>query len=401
MPLSNSAHHYGSITRAFHWITALLILTLIPVAVIANELPYDTSEQLARKAWLFSLHKTLGVSVFFVAVLRILWALVQPKPVALHPERRLETFAAETAHWLLYGSLVLAPLSGWMHHAATSGFAPIWWPFGQDLPFIAKSQSTAALFEGLHWVFGKVMVFTLIAHIAGALKHHVIDKDATLRRMVSGTEAGRDIAAETPTKAPIVAAVAVWALMLGVAGGLGLYAPHEETRAEAAALEDVASDWTVQSGDIQITITQFGSEVTGSFADWTAAISYDPTVDTGKSGEVETTISIGSLTLGSVTDQAMGPDFFAADTYPTATFKADLITGIDGFVADGTLTIKDKSMPLKMPFTLLVNGDDAEMQSELTLDRRTFGIGDNMADESSLNFAVDVKIILQATKATE
>ena len=178
MPRSNTNTTYGSVTRGFHWLTALLILAIIPLGAIANDLPYDTSEQLARKAWLFSLHKTLGIAVFLVALLRILWALTQTKPAPLHPQRKLETLAAETVHWLLYGSLVLVPLSGWIHHAATTGFAPIWWPLGQNLPLVPKSDSVAAVAAGLHWILGKVMIVSLILHVAGALKHKVVDKDA-------------------------------------------------------------------------------------------------------------------------------------------------------------------------------------------------------------------------------
>ncbi|MEX0339096.1 MAG: cytochrome b, partial [Arenibacterium sp.] len=111
MPVSNSTQSYGSVTKTFHWLTALLVLTLIPLGIIANRLPYDTSEQLAQKAYLFSLHKTLGVTMFAVAVLRILWALAQPKPGALNAKRRVEHLLAETVHWLLYGSLVLVPLT--------------------------------------------------------------------------------------------------------------------------------------------------------------------------------------------------------------------------------------------------------------------------------------------------
>jgi len=76
---------FAPITKVFHWLTALLILIIIPLGVIANGAPFETSEELARKAWLFSLHKTLGVAVFFVALLRILWALTQEKPGPLHP----------------------------------------------------------------------------------------------------------------------------------------------------------------------------------------------------------------------------------------------------------------------------------------------------------------------------
>ncbi|WP_299414686.1 cytochrome b/b6 domain-containing protein [uncultured Sulfitobacter sp.] len=399
MALTNTLSSYGSITRMLHWLTALLVVTLIPVAVIANQLPYDTSEQLARKAWLFSLHKTLGVSVFFVALVRIICAISQPKPVPLHPERKTETFMAETAHWLLYGSLVLAPLSGWLHHAATAGFAPIWWPFGQDLPMVPKSDSAAALFGGAHWVFGKVMAASILLHIAGAVKHQIIDRDATLARMWRGATAPLNAAAVRHSMMPLAGALAIWAVTLGAGAAFGLYAPHTAS-VDAAALEEVASDWQVQDGTISIAVMQFGSTVEGSFGDWTADIAFDPAKPGGIAGSVEVVIAIGSLTIGSVTDQAMGPDFFDAGTFPTATYQADLVAGVDGYEAVGTLTIRDQTVPLTMPFRLSVNGDEANMQANLTLDRRDFDVGNNMSDESSLGFSVDVSVALTATRST-
>ena len=90
MAMTNSKQRYGGVAKGFHWLTALLILTLIPLGLYAHQLPHDTAEQLARKAWLFSLHKTVGVTVFFTALLRILWAITQEKPRLLHPDRKLE-----------------------------------------------------------------------------------------------------------------------------------------------------------------------------------------------------------------------------------------------------------------------------------------------------------------------
>ncbi|MEM6824063.1 MAG: cytochrome b/b6 domain-containing protein, partial [Pseudomonadota bacterium] len=88
MSLANTSLSYGAIARFFHWSTALLILVAIPLGVIAHGLPYETDAELARKATLFSIHKTVGIAAFFVALARILWALTQRKPAAVHPERR-------------------------------------------------------------------------------------------------------------------------------------------------------------------------------------------------------------------------------------------------------------------------------------------------------------------------
>ncbi|MBY5932982.1 cytochrome b/b6 domain-containing protein [Tateyamaria omphalii] len=406
MALANTADRYGSLTKTFHWLTALLIITLIPLGLVANNMAYQiqattapADELIARAAWLFSLHKTLGIAVFFVALARIGWALSQPKPGLLHPDRKMESLAAETVHWLLYGSLVVVPLSGWIHHAAASGFAPIWWPLGQNLPLVPKSEALAGAMAGAHWVLTKVLAGALLLHIAGALKHHIIDKDATLKRMWFGKTDVPATAHEHKHAAPVTAALALWVLALSGGAALGVYAPHGDVVA-AAELEEVQSDWQVQDGTLGITVTQLGSEVEGQFADWTAAISFDETVENGTAGTVQVTVSIGSLTLGSVTDQAMGPDFFNATDFPTATYTADIVPVVDGYEAQGNLTIKGQSLPITLPFGLSIDGDTASMTGGLTLDRRDFNIGKTMADESSLMFAVDVNVSLSATRAT-
>ncbi|MGJ8616762.1 MAG: cytochrome b/b6 domain-containing protein [Sulfitobacter sp.] len=399
MALTNTPQRYGGVTKAFHWVTALLILTLLPLGLYANDLPYDTSEELARKAWFFSLHKTLGVTVFFVAVARIIWSFTQPKPGLLNADHKLESFAAEIVHWLLYGALIIVPLSGWIGHAAAAGFAPIWWPFGQGLPLVPKSTGVEHFFGAVHWVTTKVLAVSLLLHIAGALKHHVIDRDATLRRMLPGEAAIGPLPAQHHTHVPLYGAIVVWASAIALAAVLATSA-SETNGPTPVDLAEVASDWQVQEGVIEITVVQFGSEVAGSFADWTAAIAFDETIPSGKAGSVTATINVASLSLGSVTQQALGADFFAADTYPTAIFMGDIRHAVDGYEAVGTLTIKENSMPLNLPFNLAVDGDSAEMRADLTLDRRDFGIGANMNDEASLAFEVKVHIAFKASRGT-
>jgi len=300
-------------------------------------------------------------------------------------------------HWLLYGSLVLVPLTGWIHHASTAGFAPIWWPFGQNLPLVPKSEALAGFTAGLHIVLERVLAASILLHIAGALKHHFIDKDDTLRRMLPGkTEAGTPHAASKI--GPLAAAVVVWIGAMGIGSALGMYQSHSET-GPRAALAEVQSDWTVNSGTLALTITQFGSEVMGSFEDWTADITYAEQEGPGSHGSVTALISIGSLTLGSVTGQALGPDFFDADAHPTAEFNAELIFQADGYTAEGTLSIRGNEVPVVMPFDLSVEGNEATMSGRLTLDRRDFKIGDNMPDEGSLAFGVAVNIDLSATRS--
>ncbi|MBO9408033.1 cytochrome b/b6 domain-containing protein [Shimia sp. R9_1] len=398
MSRSNTAARYGSVAKTFHWLTALLIVSALAVGYFAHQAPYEDSAQLAFKATLFSLHKTIGLTAFLVAVLRILWAFTQPRPKLLNGDHKLEALAAETAHWVLYGAMVLVPLTGWMHHAATTGFAPIWWPFGQSLFFIPKDPVLAETLGALHYVFMLLLVLTLLAHIGGALKHAIIDKDKTLQRMLPGTPDLPDTPAQQPGHTlPFLGAATVWAAALYVGAFSGIFAPAEGAE-PAAELAEVASEWQVQSGTLGIAVQQFGSEVTGSFADWTAEIAFDETATDGKHGSVTVTIAIGSLTLGSVTDQALGGEYLNASEHPTATFTADLLAAETGYIAEGTLALSGHEVPTSLPFTLTLNGDSAEMSGALELDRRSFHVGDTMTDESSLGFGVAVTVSLTATR---
>lgn len=398
MALTNTSRSYGAITKTLHWLTAFGILGMIPLGLIAHELPFDTADQLARKAWLFSLHKTVGVALFFIALARILWAVTQTKPAPLHPEKRLETFGAETVHWLLYGALVAVPLSGWVHHAATAGFAPIWGPLGQSLPLVPENETVARVAAGLHWVFVWMLIASLGLHIAGAVKHQIIDRDATLRRMLPGkTQAGGVADTRHRLSAPVTA-LAAWALALALGGFVGAYGQGSNAT-QVAALAEVESDWTVTEGTLGLRIMQFGQTVEGAFADWTADISYEDSAAPGPKGDVRVEVAIGSLTLGSVTSQAMGADFFDTAQFPTAVFTAQILRGEDGLVAEGTLDLKGQQVPVTLPFALSIDGNQARMTGNLSLDRRNFGIGEAMTDPAQLGHMVQINVTLTADRA--
>ena len=403
MPAHNSETSFGLVARTFHWLTALLILTAIPLGLIANGIA-TSPDTIAQKAQLFSLHKTLGVAAFLLGLARILWALTQSRPVPLHPDRKLELTLAEVVHWTLYLSLVMVPLTGWVHHAALDGFAPILWPFGQGLPFVPKSEGVAVLAGGAHWVFTKLLAASVLLHIAGALKHHLIDRDATLRRMAFGTAAPQTPQPATKRFAPLALALGLYGA--GTALALSMTPPSPPipqaavpaASAAPAAMTSTGGNWQVQTGTLEFSVAQMGAPVTGSFAIWTAEITYDDTITTGKAGTVAVTIDLASLTLGSVTDQAKGPEFFDVAKNPTATFTADLIAGPTGLEAQGTLDLHGKSVPLTLPFTLTIKGDTARMTGIAQTDRRDFALGAGYADEATVGFAVKITTTLEAKR---
>ncbi|MCB5409999.1 cytochrome b/b6 domain-containing protein [Pseudogemmobacter faecipullorum] len=417
MQAVNTEASYGSLARAFHWLTALLILTVFPLGLYAENLPYANSEELAFKAQMFSIHKTLGIATFFVALARILWALSQKHPAPLHPERRLETFAAEAVHYALYLALIIVPLSGWIGHAATSGFAPILWPFGDDLPLVPKSPLVEAVAAGVHVTAIWVLAAALFLHIAGALKHALIDRDATLARMVSGVKAGTPAPGHSSQLAKL-AALAVYLLVIGYAWQLAqqpeaapsaLAEAGSEAGAEAqpappaattgSAASESAANWQVESGTLGFTVQQMGAAVQGSFPDWSAEILFNETADaSGEYGRVTVEINTATLVLGSVSDQAKGADFFNTASFPVAIFTAPIKAADEGYIAEGVLQLRGTEKPVSLPFTLEISGDTAVMKGEAVLDRRDFGMGESYQDEASVGFSVIVTTGLTAKR---
>jgi len=391
--IGNSDTRFGSVAKVFHWLTAFLILSMLVLGIVASKWPFDTSESLATKGFLFSIHKTLGLFTFFVASLRISWAIIQPRPTALPIDSKLQHFAAETVHWALYGALMLVPLTGWTHHAATTGFAPIFWPFGQTLFFVPQSVGLAAVLGKLHLAFNIVLFASLALHIAGALKHHVIDRDATLKRMLPGTvDLPSDMVKTAFQKGPALAAFCIWVIAAGIGITFGL---AKESTAQVA-LETVQSEWSVTEGTLVISVDQFGQTVEGTFADWTADINFSETPTQGQYGDVSVVIGISSLTLGSVTNEALAADFLNVEGFNTASYSGAILGDTEGYIVDGTLTLVGQSVPLVLPFTLDSDGKSAMANGETTLDRRDFGIGQSYPDAGTVGFNVGIAFDLTA-----
>ena len=156
-----------------------------------------------------------------------------------------------------------------------------------------------------------------------------------------------------------------------------------------------AANWSVETGTLGFTVKQMTAEVKGQFTGWTAAITYD---ESTRSGTVDVTIPIAGMSVGSVTPQAAGPEFFDMAKFPTATFTGTIAETNRQLTATGPLTIHGTAAPLTLPFTLTITGDTARMSGQVTIDRRTFGIGANYKDETTVAFPVLIDVELTASR---
>ena len=179
-------HGFGRAARGFHWLCALAIIATAALGLFMLRLPAGSETEVAAIYSAFSAHKTLGIVALALTLARLGWTLRHVGPGPLQPARTLESFLADLMHWTLWGAMLVLPVTGWLHHSAAPGFAPILWPFGQSLPLIEADEARALEWQTLHRAASWLLYGALALHVLGTLKHALVDRDATLARMVTG-----------------------------------------------------------------------------------------------------------------------------------------------------------------------------------------------------------------------
>ncbi len=178
MSLRNTTHKYGAVAQTLHWMMALLILTMLALGLYMVRIPIS-----ALKLKLYGWHKELGVLVFILALLRILWRWFNVTPQLPITMPSWQRFAAHSVHFSLYFFMLALPVSGWLLSSASglpvSFFGLFVLPDLVSPSIYLRDQ----LVLSHHWL-GYALIVALCAHIGAALQHRFIDKDDILRRML-------------------------------------------------------------------------------------------------------------------------------------------------------------------------------------------------------------------------
>jgi len=175
---STDINSYDPIQRDFHWLMAAVILTAICVGIYAADLP---KEDTTRGFW-FGIHKSLGMTAFFLAILRIGWRLLKSTPRYRVPLGRFTALAAWAAHSALYILMVAVPIGGYVLSTA-SGRPVTWFGLFTFPSLVPVDKPLAKLADDAH-VTGAFILVTLIGlHIGAAVWHHWIKRDEVMARM--------------------------------------------------------------------------------------------------------------------------------------------------------------------------------------------------------------------------
>lgn len=171
---------YSLQARVLHWLTAALVLVMIPAGITMANAPSGPLQD-----FLFHLHRSIGVVLVPIVLYRLVYRLTHPKPALPADIPPLQRLAAESVHWALYALLLVQPIVGWIATSAYRAPILVFWAF--ELPPIwPEDRAVSERVFVVHMTIGSVIALLLCAHIGAALFHHLIRRDAVLLRMWRG-----------------------------------------------------------------------------------------------------------------------------------------------------------------------------------------------------------------------
>jgi cytochrome b561 len=196
--MNQASTRYTNTAIVLHWLIAIGIFAMFALGWFMSELPKEAPKQIAYdlfnwgiytwqlaeeaspRTFYFNLHKSIGVTILALIIIRVLWRITHRPPALLVSYKSWERKLPTGTHHLLYLLMVALPVSG-LIMAVSSKYGVKW--FGID--FIGGLDNTPLreVFKEVHEIVGVVILLVLILHILGALKHKFVDKDTTMDRM--------------------------------------------------------------------------------------------------------------------------------------------------------------------------------------------------------------------------
>jgi cytochrome b561 len=179
MNASASPSRYSTTAMALHWGLALLIVGTFSLGAYMSDLPFSMT-----RLKLYNWHKWAGVTILTLSALRLLWRLTHRPPADL-PMPRWQSRAAHGAHIALYVLFFAVPLAGWAYSSA-AGFPIVLFGVLPLPDFVSPDRALSEIIKPVHATLAWGLATVVLLHVAGALKHHFIDRDGLLQRMWPG-----------------------------------------------------------------------------------------------------------------------------------------------------------------------------------------------------------------------
>ena len=448
------ANRYTSVAVVLHWTIAILILSQIAGGLYMHNLPNTAS----GKFDLYQLHKSFGLSILGLSLLRFGWRLAHrpPAPPASMPGWQI--FTARVTHWLFYFLMIVTPLVGLAMVSVSPKDIPTFWfgvvpvPHIGFLDGLGDAAQMEHQFLELHEKLAYAILGLFALHIGAVLKHHLIDKDDVLRSM-------------SPLR--VGAMLGIGALFAALAFGVVTYFNDQATpvtiddqtrviepavTAQENAAENLPdtdtpqltvvpaegeqpsaqiqqppptdvpdvvgflpiagpcqsgapANWIVDNTQsaLRFTGSQGGQSFTGDFSDFTAEISFDD--DALDQSWISVSVATASAsTRDELRDSTIpGGEWFDVKKHPAAKFTSCQISkiGEGRYEATGPLVIKDVSREITLSFQLSIEGNEARASGSADLLRTNFDLGsaDSWLNQEGVALEVRVDTEIVATHA--
>lgn len=403
-------NRYSSGAILLHWLIAFLLAFEL---ALGFAMPKDSSG-----FTLFQLHKSIGITILVLTVIRLIWRLTHARPKPL--ESGITNFLAQAVHVGFYLFMVLAPLTGW----ALVSTAPLKIPtilFGVvPLPHLPLDTAINEATEQAHVLLAWFGIALFVLHVAGALRHEFLLRHRLLERMAPGgsqrlamglaggvillgAAAFASIGTSRPDRATneqVASTAPVEAVETEAPAPVASATPTDEPSEEASeepAEPGPPPSWTIRPGGrLGFSVGSDGwGQFTGTFSKWSGNIVFDP--ERPETADIRITIDLASASVGDATQDGMlaGEEFFSVGSYGRAVFTSRDVraTGPGRYSARGTLQLKGSSRPQSLTFTLTGQGLQRKVQGNATVSRTAFGVGGASAEgidaDVAVNFSFD------------
>jgi cytochrome b561 len=178
MGLRNTTTHWGWVAQLLHWTIVILVITQFVLGTIADDLPLGM-----HKLAVLARHKSVGITIFMLVVLRLVWRWSNPTPALPSTLKPYERHLARITHAALYVLLLVMPITGWIMSSARA-FPVSWFGFFQLPDLVAPNKTLYDAMLTTHGTLAWILAGVATLHLLAALKHHFVLKDDVLRRML-------------------------------------------------------------------------------------------------------------------------------------------------------------------------------------------------------------------------
>ena len=373
--ITASSSRYTAVAIALHWAMAALLVFMI-------WLGWNMDEDEAR----YQLHKSIGITLLFLALARLGWRFVNPPPPLPEDMTALEKTVSRGVHMIFYALMIAIPLGGWLmvsvspFQVSTVLYGVLSWP---HVPFTERLIGKD-LYEFVAFIHSKgawVIIGLLGLHLAGAVRHEIAGQEGVLKRMLPGLF-GKSEPPALPARGALFAFGGSLALFAAIAAlpllGAGAAGAAKPSGAGTAPVAGIAANWAVDydASDITFSGLHDGNEFKGRLAVWTADIAFEP--EALETSQVRVLIDMRSASTGNklYDDSLKGKEWFALSDHPEAVVElGGFRQAPGGYEATATLTLKGKSVSVPLRFSLDIDGRLARLAGEAAFSRKALDLG--------------------------